>query len=199
MRERSSWAGAGAGYATPETMLLKLANRHGLVAGATGTGKTVTLQTLAESLSAAGVPVFLADVKGDLAGLAKAGSDQGKLHEPFLARAGQIGIDLTYAAYPVTFWDVWGQQGHPVRTTPAEMGPLLLSRLLDLTEAQEGVMAIAFRVADEEGLPLLVHGRLWPAVHDGSCMELCERLVWGLIPRQRGSYLGCECTKLHWH
>lgn len=147
--------GAGAGYATPETMLLKLANRHGLVAGATGTGKTVTLQTLAESLSAAGVPVFLADVKGDLAGLAKAGSDQGKLHEPFLARAGQIGIDLTYASYPVTFWDVWGQQGHPVRTTPAEMGPLLLSRLLDLTEAQEGVMAIAFRVADEEGLPLL--------------------------------------------
>ncbi|MGV3695192.1 MAG: helicase HerA-like domain-containing protein, partial [Paracoccus marcusii] len=147
--------GAGAEYATPETMLLKLANRHGLVAGATGTGKTVTLQTLAESLSAAGVPVFLADVKGDLAGLAKAGSDQGKLHEPFLARAGQIGIDLTYASYPVTFWDVWGQQGHPVRTTPAEMGPLLLSRLLDLTEAQEGVMAIAFRVADEEGLPLL--------------------------------------------
>ncbi|WP_217844396.1 helicase HerA-like domain-containing protein [Paracoccus marcusii] len=147
--------GAGAEYATPETMLLKLANRHGLVAGATGTGKTVTLQTLAESLSAAGVPVFLADVKGDLAGLAKAGSDQGKLHEPFLARAGQIGIDLTYACYPVTFWDVWGQQGHPVRTTPAEMGPLLLSRLLDLTEAQEGVMAIAFRVADEEGLPLL--------------------------------------------
>ncbi|WP_330451119.1 helicase HerA-like domain-containing protein [Paracoccus marcusii] len=136
-------------------MLLKLANRHGLVAGATGTGKTVTLQTLAESLSAAGVPVFLADVEGDLAGLAKAGSDQGKLHEPFLARAGQIGIDLTYASYPVTFWDVWGQQGHPVRTTPAEMGPLLLSRLLDLTEAQEGVMAIAFRVADEEGLPLL--------------------------------------------
>lgn len=147
--------GAGAEYATPETMLLKLANRHGLVAGATGTGKTVTLQTLAESLSAAGVPVFLADVKGDLAGLAKAGSDQGKLHEPFLARASQIGIDLTYASYPVTFWDVWGQQGHPVRTTPAEMGPLLLSRLLDLTEAQEGVMAIAFRVADEEGLPLL--------------------------------------------
>ncbi len=147
--------GAGAGYTTPEALLLKLANRHGLVAGATGTGKTVTLQTLAESLSAAGVPVFLADVKGDLAGLAKAGSDQGKLHEPFAARAAQIGIDLTYASYPVTFWDVWGQQGHPVRTTPAEMGPLLLSRLLDLTEAQEGVMAIAFRVADEEGLPLL--------------------------------------------
>ncbi|WP_405405506.1 helicase HerA-like domain-containing protein [Paracoccus sp. Ld10] len=147
--------GAGAAYATHETLLLRLANRHGLVAGATGTGKTVTLQTLAESLSAAGVPVFLADVKGDLAGLAKAGSDQGKLHEPFAARARQIGIDLTYASYPVTFWDVWGQQGHPVRTTPAEMGPLLLSRLLDLTPAQEGVMAIAFRVADEEGLPLL--------------------------------------------
>ena len=147
--------GAGAGHATPETLLLRLANRHGLIAGATGTGKTVTLQTLAESLSEAGVPVFLADAKGDLGGISQPGSDQGKMHDAFQARADQIGLDLTYRAFPVTFWDIWGQQGHPVRTTPAEMGPLLLSRLLGLTDVQEGVMTIAFRVADQQGLPLL--------------------------------------------
>ncbi|CAM3234316.1 helicase HerA-like domain-containing protein [Paracoccus nototheniae] len=147
--------GAGPGHATPETLLLRLANRHGLIAGATGTGKTVTLQTLAESLSLAGVPVFLADVKGDLAGLAQAGSDQAKLHGAFQSRATQIGVDLDYQAFPVTFWDVWGETGHPVRTTPAEMGPVLLSRLMGLTDVQEGVMTIAFRVADQEGLPLL--------------------------------------------
>lgn len=147
--------GAGAGHTTPEVLMLRLANRHGLVAGATGTGKTVTLQTLAESLSLAGVPVFLADVKGDLSGLARPGSDQAKLHGAFQSRADLIGTTLDYQAFPVTFWDVWGQLGHPVRTTPAEMGPLLLSRLLDLTDVQEGVMTIAFRVADAEGLPLL--------------------------------------------
>lgn len=147
--------GGGEGHAVPQHLLLKYANRHGLIAGATGTGKTVTLQTLAESLSLAGVPVFLADVKGDLAGLARAGSAEGKLHEAFASRAEQIGVDLDYQPFPVTFWDVWGELGHPVRTTPAEMGPLLLSRLLQLTEAQEGVMNIAFRVADEQGLALL--------------------------------------------
>ncbi|MDB6182559.1 helicase HerA-like domain-containing protein [Paracoccus fistulariae] len=147
--------GGGADYATAQNMLLKYANRHGLIAGATGTGKTVTLQTLAESLSLAGVPVFLSDVKGDLAGLSQPGGDNPKLAEPFQRRAGQIGVDLDYQAFPVTFWDVWGEKGHPVRTTPAEMGPLLLSRLLELTDAQEGVMNIAFRVADEEGLALL--------------------------------------------
>lgn len=147
--------GGGADYAQPQSLLLKYANRHGMIAGATGTGKTVTLQTLAESLSLAGVPVFLSDVKGDLAGLSRTGSAEGKLHEPFLKRAGQIGLDLDYQAFPVTFWDVWGEQGHPVRTTPAEMGPLLLSRLLDLTDVQEGVMNIAFRIADEQGLALL--------------------------------------------
>lgn len=147
--------GGGAGYAEPQALLLKYANRHGMIAGATGTGKTVTLQTLAESLSLAGVPVFLADVKGDLAGLSRPGVAEGKLHESFSDRAGRIGIDLDYQSFPVVFWDVWGEKGHPVRTTPAEMGPLLLSRLLDLTEAQEGVMNIAFRVADEQGLALL--------------------------------------------
>ncbi|MBU2958789.1 DUF853 family protein [Paracoccus sp. 1_MG-2023] len=147
--------GAGQEYATPETLLLNYANRHGLIAGATGTGKTVTLQTLAESLSLAGVPVFLSDVKGDLSGLARSGSEAAKLHDAFLSRADRIGLTLDYQDFPVTFWDVWGQQGHPVRTTPAEMGPLLLSRLMGLTPAQEGVMNIAFRVADEEALPLL--------------------------------------------
>ncbi len=147
--------GGGANYAVPQELLLKYANRHGLIAGATGTGKTVTLQTLAESFSLAGVPVFMADVKGDLAGIAKSGSADAKLHEVFAKRAEQIGFQLEYQGFPVTFWDVWGETGHPVRTTPAEMGPLLLSRLLDLTDAQEGVLNIAFRVADEQGLALL--------------------------------------------
>ncbi|WP_347266452.1 helicase HerA-like domain-containing protein [Paracoccus sp. (in: a-proteobacteria)] len=147
--------GGGAGYACPQDLLLRYANRHGLIAGATGTGKTVTLQTLAESFSRAGVPVFMADVKGDLAGISAAGSTEGKLHEAFLKRAQQIGVALGYQGFPVTFWDVWGERGHPVRTTPAEMGPLLLSRLMGLSDAQEGVLNIAFRIADEEGLALL--------------------------------------------
>lgn len=148
--------GGGAGYALPQHLLLKYANRHGLVSGATGTGKTVTLQILAESFSAQGVPVFLADVKGDLAGLAKAGSPTFKLHDAFQQRAATIGFDdYGYDAFPVLFWDMFAEQGHPVRTTVSEMGPLLLSRLLELSEAQEGVMNIAFRVADEEGLALL--------------------------------------------
>lgn len=147
--------GGGDGYGEPQELLLKYANRHGLVAGATGTGKTVTLQILAQGFSEAGVPVFLSDVKGDLSGMAAAGSVDGKLHEPFLKRAGTIGLDLQYAACPVTFWDLFGEQGHPVRTTVQEMGPLLLARLMDLSEVQEGILNIAFRVADEEGLPLL--------------------------------------------
>ena len=147
--------GAGKDYAEPELLLTGYANRHGMIAGATGTGKTVTLQTLAESLSQCGVPVFMADVKGDLSGLAKSGSTEAKLHEAFAKRAAQIGLELDYQSYPVTFWDVFGEKGHPVRTTPAEMGPLLLSRLLGLTDVQEGVLNIAFRVADEQGLALL--------------------------------------------
>lgn len=148
--------GAGAGYAVQQFLSLRYANRHGLVAGATGTGKTVTLQILAEGFSAAGVPVFLSDVKGDLSGLAKAGSATHELHDAFAERADKIGFSgFGYAAFPVTFWDVFGHQGHPVRTTVSEMGPLLLSRLLELSEAQEGIVNIAFRLADEEGLPLL--------------------------------------------
>jgi DNA helicase HerA-like ATPase len=147
--------GGGEGYAVPQYLALRQGNRHGLIAGATGTGKTITLQVLAEGFSAAGVPVFLADVKGDLAGLALPGSAEAKLHAPFSARARTIGLDLAYRAFPVTFWDLWGRDGHPVRATVSEMGPLLLARMLDLTEAQEGVLNIAFRLADDEGLPLL--------------------------------------------
>ena len=147
--------GGGPDHARAQRLLLGYANRHGLIAGATGTGKTVTLQILAEGFSDAGVPVFLADVKGDLAGLAKAGSTDHPLHDAFAARAGTIGLDLAYAAAPVVFWDVWGEKGHPIRTTVAEMGPLLLSRLLDLTDVQEGVLNIAFHAADAEGLALL--------------------------------------------
>ena len=135
---------------------MEYANRHGLIAGATGTGKTVTLQVLAENFSNAGVPVFLTDVKGDLSGLAHEGTETFKLHETFTSRADKIGFnDYLYQSFPVTFWDLFGQQGHPVRTTIAEMGPLLVSRLLELSEPQEGVVNIAFRVADEQGMPLL--------------------------------------------
>ncbi|CTQ34124.1 helicase HerA-like domain-containing protein [Jannaschia rubra] len=147
--------GGGEGHATPQSLRLDHANRHGLIAGATGTGKTVTLQILAQGFSDAGVPVFLSDVKGDLSGMARPGSETAKLHEAFVARAETIGLDLIYAAAPVIFWDLWGEAGHPVRTTVSEMGPLLLARLMDLTDVQEGVLNIAFRVADEEGLALL--------------------------------------------
>lgn len=148
--------GGGDGYGVKQGLLLNYANRHGLIAGATGTGKTVTLQILAEGFSAAGVPVFMSDVKGDLGGIAMPGDPTGKLHKPFSERAAKIGFDdFSYAAFPVTYWDMFGEQGHPVRTTVAEMGPLLLSRLLELTEAQEGILNIAFRMADEQGLALL--------------------------------------------
>src|SRR6266513_1289091 len=133
-------------------LLPKMANRHGLIAGATGTGKTVTLQTLAENFSARGVAVFMADVKGDLAGLSQAGGNNPKV----LERAKELKIDdFKGEAYPVVFWDVFGEQGHPVRATISEMGPLLLARLMDLNDVQEGVLNIAFRVADEQGLLLL--------------------------------------------
>ena len=147
--------GGGEDYAVPQRLLLKYGNRHGLIAGATGTGKTVTLQVLAEGFSASGVPVFMADVKGDLAGIAVSGSAEAKLHEAFAKRSAQIGFDLQYRAFPVIFWDLFGEKGHPVRATVAEMGPLLLSRLLELSEPQEGVLNVAFRLSDEEALPLL--------------------------------------------
>ncbi len=135
-----------------EYLDLGYANRHGLVTGATGTGKTVTLQILAESFSSAGVPVFCADVKGDLSGIAAAGEPK-----DFLAkRAETIGLDpYEFQEFPVIFWDLFGEKGHRVRTTLAEMGPLLLARLMDSTDAQEGVLNIAFKIADENGMALL--------------------------------------------
>ncbi len=135
-----------------EELLLKLANRHGLITGATGTGKTVSLQILAEGFSARGVPVFCADVKGDLSGIAAKGTSKNFLEE----RAKTIEFtDYEYAEFPVLFWDLFGEQGHPIRATVSEMGPLLLARLMDLNPTQEGVLNIAFRVADDEGLLLL--------------------------------------------
>lgn len=146
----------GLGGGKPQLLDLRRANRHGLIAGATGTGKTVTLQGIIEGFSKVGVPSFVADVKGDLSGLAMAGSPQAKTHAAFAARAAEIGeTDWTYADTPVQFWDLYGEQGHPIRTTVSEMGPLLLSRLMDLNAVQEGVMTIAFHVADKEGLLLL--------------------------------------------
>ncbi|MDO8798867.1 helicase HerA-like domain-containing protein [Phenylobacterium sp.] len=134
-----------------ESLRLDRANRHGLVAGATGTGKTVTLQALAQGLSDAGVPVFAADVKGDLCGIAAAGAP----NEKMLARAKIMNLELRPAAAPVVFWDLFGEQGHPIRATVSEMGPLLISRMLELNDVQEGVLSVVFRAADEEGLLLL--------------------------------------------
>ncbi len=131
---------------------LKWGNRHGLIAGATGTGKTVTLQDLAEGFSNAGVPVFMADVKGDLSGLCQPSN----MEDFLVKRANIIGLeDYKPKTYPVTFWDMYGKQGHPVRTTISEIGPILLARMLELNDTQEGVLNIAFRLADEEGMLLL--------------------------------------------
>jgi DNA helicase HerA-like ATPase len=136
----------------PVNLTLSLANRHGLIAGATGTGKTVTLQVLAEGFSRHGVPVFMADVKGDLSGISKPGGAKPKLIE----RAKKLGMqDYGPEAFPTVFWDIFGEQGHPVRTTVSDMGPLLAARLLELNEIQEGVLNIAFKVADDNGLLLL--------------------------------------------
>ncbi|WP_312239309.1 helicase HerA-like domain-containing protein, partial [Stenotrophomonas sp.] len=134
------------------TLQPRLGNRHGLVAGATGTGKTVTLMTLAEGFSRIGVPVFLADVKGDVAGLAVPGAGT----EALLQRAAEIGVtDYAPAASPTVFWDLYGKLGHPVRTTVSEMGPTLLARILELNDTQSGVLDIVFKLADDRGLLLL--------------------------------------------
>ena len=139
-----------------QALLLNRANRHGLVAGATGTGKTVTLQILSEGFSKAGVPVFAADVKGDLSGISQSGSQSHKLHDKLISRAEKIGLSpYDYSAMPVTFWDLHGKKGHPIRATISEMGPMLLSRLMGLTKAQEGVMNIAFDVAETHEWPLI--------------------------------------------
>src|SRR3954451_16046023 len=135
----------------PAWLTLGLANRHGLVTGATGTGKTVTLQVMAEGFARAGVPVFAADIKGDLSGICEAGEPK----DFILKRAAEMGLAFQPDRFSTVFWDVFGEQGHPVRATVLEMGPLLLSRMLDLNDVQEGVLNVAFRVADENGLALI--------------------------------------------
>ena len=134
------------------SLLASMANRHGLITGATGTGKTVTLQSLAESFSRLGVPVFLSDIKGDLSGLAKIGGG----NEKVTARVAQLKLDsFEHRAYPVTFWDVFGEMGHPVRATVSDMGPQLIGRMLNLNEVQQGVLTLVFKIADDEGLLIL--------------------------------------------
>jgi len=148
--------GSGPDHKTPQNLLLARANRHGLVAGATGTGKTVTLQVMAEQFSAAGVPVFCADVKGDLSGICVAATPTGKGLEKINERVAQIGMEpIVYAAPPCVFWDIYGKRGHPIRATISEMGPQLLARLLQLNDTQEGVLTIAFQYADDNDLLLL--------------------------------------------
>ncbi len=136
---------------TDLVLLPGMANRHGLIAGATGTGKTVTLQVLAEHFSAIGVPVFMADVKGDLTGISQPGKPHTKIDE----RRKLLGLDFVPAGCPTTIWDVFGEQGHPVRTTVSEMGPLLLARIFNLNDTQEGVLSMVFKIADDNGLLLL--------------------------------------------
>src|SRR3954453_12524613 len=135
----------------PAWLALGLANRHGLVTGATGTGKTVSLQVMAEGFARAGVPVFAADIKGDLSGIAEVGEAK----DFILKRAGEMGLAFQPDQFSTVFWDVFGEQSHPVRATVTEMGPLLLSRMLDLNDVQEGVLNVAFRVADDNGLALI--------------------------------------------
>jgi DNA helicase HerA-like ATPase len=134
-------------------LLPQMANRHGMIAGATGTGKTVSLQSLAQKLSQIGVPIFLADVKGDLAGISQPGSES---NVKVMDRVGQLGLtDFTFAGCPTVFWDVFGEQGHPVRATVSDMGPVLLGRLLNLNDTQSGVLTVVFKIADDQGLLLL--------------------------------------------
>jgi len=135
----------------PAWLTFALANRHGLVTGATGTGKTVSLQVMAEGFARAGVPVFAADIKGDLSGISEVG-----VPTDFIAkRAAEVGLDFQPDQFSTIFWDVFGEQGHPMRATVTEMGPLLLARMLDLNAVQEGVLNVAFRVADDNGLALI--------------------------------------------
>ena len=176
---------------------LKLANRHGLITGATGTGKTVSLQILAEGFSNAGVPVFAADIKGDLSGLAEAGAGKDFL----IRRAEDIGFadDYQFEAFPAVFWDLFGKQGHPIRTTITEMGPLLLARLMNLTSVQEGVLNIAFKIADMatelEAARLLVHRAAWMRDKNIPCTKYCSMAK--LYASQAANRAAQEAVQIH--
>jgi uncharacterized protein len=166
---------------TNQYLLLKFGNRHGLIAGATGTGKTVTLQTIAEGFSACGVPVFMADAKGDLSGIAVAGGDNPKAIE----RAHQLKLDgYKGRAFPAIFWDLFGERGHPVRTTVSEIGPVLLARLLQLNDTQEGVLNIVFKVADEQKLLLLDFKDLQAVLEDVAKNAASLTTKYGNVSRQ---------------
>jgi hypothetical protein len=157
----------------PQYLLPQMANRHGLVAGAAGTGKTVTLQVMAEAFSRIGVPVFAADVKSDLSGISQAGKDNPKIAD----RIKKMKLEgIQFEASPVTFWDVFGEQGHPVRTTVSEMGPLLFSRLLNLNDTQTGVLSLVFKIADDHQLLFSISKTSRPccntwAIRRGRCRQ----------------------------
>ncbi len=172
-------------------LLPQLANRHGCITGATGTGKTVTLQVLAESFSRIGTPVFMADVKGDLSGISQAGAASPKLAR----RLADLGLpEPAWGGSPTTLWDIFGEQGHPIRATVSDLGPLLLSRMLDLNDTQEGVLTLAFRVADDEGLLLLDMKDLramlssWPTMPP-NCAPATAR--YPRLPSARSSAICC--------
>jgi uncharacterized protein len=155
MQDHVNIGGGGASHRTPQKLLLRMANRHGLIAGATGTGKTITLQAMAEEFSRNGVSVFMADAKSDLSGMAKPGSSASRLHQRLTDRATQIGINnYTYEQFPVTLWDVFATDGVPVRISIKSMGPSLFSKMLELSDAQEGILSVIFAVADQRNMPL---------------------------------------------
>ena len=179
----------------PAWLTLALANRHGLVTGATGTGKTVSLQVMAEGFARAGVPVFAADIKGDLSGI----SEVGEAKDFIVKRAGEMGLTFQPDQFSTVFWDVFGEQGHPVRATVTEMGPLLLSRMLDLNDVQEGVLNVAFRVADENGLPLIdmkdLRALLDAIVPDAGKKAGCRGRSAGADPQGRAGLRQCHARR----
>jgi DNA helicase HerA-like ATPase len=175
-------------------LLPRMANRHGLIAGATGTGKTITLRVIAENFSRIGVPVFMADVKGDLSGIARAGQENPNVSE----RVTRLGLDgFGFAGYPTMFWDVYGQQGHPVRTTISDMGPLLMSRLVNLNETQGGVLTLVFKIADDNGLLLLDLKDLRALLQYVGDNAAQFKTQYGMFPRRASapSSAGCWSSK----
>lgn len=180
---------------TPDTELFLLpgmANRHGLITGATGTGKTVTLQKLAESLSEIGVPVFMADVKGDLTGVA----EEGQASEKLLARLKNIGItDWQPHGNPVTVWDIFGEKGHPVRATVSDLGPLLLARLLNLNDVQSGVLDIIFRIADDQACCCSISKTCGPSLSTSAITLNPSRISTAISAALRSGLSSADCCR----